>query len=449
MENIKVKQVEYPYLERPVEIYERECGHKIVFAYKKSTLINISSWVRTGSINENDENNGVSHFLEHLMFKGTNKHKAGEFDRILEGRGAAVNAATWKDYTFYYVTIPQGSDERNFNDTLELHADMMLNPVIPEHEIGLPFDLNDPEVKTKRERHVVIEEIRMCEDQPWRKVYTQLNKNMYTSHPYKRDVIGTEQIIASIPREAVLDYYNMFYTPNNITTIVVGDLDPQKVIPMIAKEFDFKGRKNRVNENFPIDMPTSETKYVEGYLKINTGFLMFGYLGASAKDIKTSLVMEILAFLLGQGQSSRLYQALIEKLEKPIFNIVSTDYYHFKDGGNFMIEANFKPEEKDEAIKLIKEQINDLLQNGITEQELKKAKKKLKVGFAVNSETVSEIAETIGFYMTSCENLEAVNDYVRLLDELTLEDVKTVAQKYLDLNKAVISVLMPEEYNKG
>ena len=114
-----------------------------------------------------------------------------------------------------------------------------------------------------------------------------------------------------------------------------------------------------------------------------------------------------------------------------------------------MIEANFKPEEKDEAIKLIKEQINDLLQNGITEQELKKAKKKLKVGFAVNSETVSEIAETIGFYMTSCENLEAVNDYVRLLDELTLEDVKTVAQKYLDLNKAVISVLMPEEYNKG
>ena len=102
MENIKVKQVEYPYLERPVEIYERECGHKIVFAYKKSTLINISSWVRTGSINENDENNGVSHFLEHLMFKGTNKHKAGEFDRILESRGAAVNAATWKDYTFYY-----------------------------------------------------------------------------------------------------------------------------------------------------------------------------------------------------------------------------------------------------------------------------------------------------------------------------------------------------------
>ena len=169
---------------------------------------------------------------------------------------------------------------------------------------------------------------------------------------------------------------------------------------------------------------------------------------AKAQDIKTSLVMEMLAFILGQGQSSRLYQSLIEKAEKQIFNIVATDYYHFKDGGNFMVEANFKPEEKDEAIRLIKEQIEDLIKNGITKQELKKAKKKLKVSFAVNAETVSEIAETIGFYMTVCENLECVNEYVKLLDELTLEDVKAVAQEYLDLNKAVISVLMPENYNK-
>ena len=117
MENIKKHLINYPYLERPVEIYERENGHKIVFAYKKGGLINISSWVRTGSINENDENNGISHFLEHLMFKGTSTHKAGEFDRTLESRGAIVNAATWKDYTFYYVTIPKGSSDKNFKDT--------------------------------------------------------------------------------------------------------------------------------------------------------------------------------------------------------------------------------------------------------------------------------------------------------------------------------------------
>lgn len=449
MKNIKRTLVEYPYLEKPVEIYERECGHKIVFAYKKGALINISSWVKTGSINENDENNGISHFLEHLMFKGTSKHKAGEFDRTLESRGAMVNAATWKDYTFYFVTIPQGCSDKNFKDTLELHADMMLDPIVPDNEIGYPFDLNDPNITTKRERHVVIEEIKMCKDQPWTQVYNQLNQNMYTSHPYKRDVIGTEQIISTVTREAVLNYYRTHYTPNNITTIIVGDLNSDEVIPMVAKEFDFKGRLNKENEIYHIDLPTKKTKYIEGYSKINTGFLMFGYLCAKAQNTKDCVAMEMLALLLGQGQSSRLFQELIEKSEKPIFNVVATDYYHFRDGGNFMIEANFKPEAKDEAIELIKSQIKKLLTDGITEKELKKAKKKLKAGFAANAETVSDIAETIGFYMTVCENLECVNEYIKILDEITLEDIKTISKKYLDINKAVISVLMPETYKKG
>lgn len=448
MKNIKKTLVKYPYLEKPVEIYERECGHKIVFAYKSGSLINISSWVKTGSINENDENNGISHFLEHLMFKGTNKHKAGEFDRTLESRGAIVNAATWKDYTFYYVTIPKGSDERNFRETLELHADMMLDPVIPDNEIGAPFDLENPNITTKRERHVVIEEIRMRKDQPWTKVYNQTNKNMYTSHPYKRDVIGNEQIISSITRECVLDYYKTHYTPNNITTIVVGDMNPDEIIPLVAKEFDFKGRKNKENEQNTIDEPTQSTKLIETYSQINTGFLMFGYLGSKAADIKSSTIFEMLALILGQGQSSRLYQELIEKSKKPIFNIVSTDYYHFKDGGNFFIQANFKPEEKENAINLIKEQINKLCNEGITEKELKKAKKKLKACFAENSETVSDIAETIGFYMTVCNNLECVEEYVKVIEEITMEEVKDLAQNCLDINKAVISVLMPESYEK-
>ncbi len=446
MKNIKKIQIKYPYLEKPVEIYERECGHKIVFAYKKGSLMNISSWVRTGSINENDENNGISHFLEHLMFKGTSKHKAGEFDRILEAKGAIVNAATWKDYTFYYVTIPKGNDESNFKKTLELHADMMLDPVIPDNEIGAPFDINNPDIKTKRERHVVIEEIRMRKDQPWTKVYNLANKNMYSFHPYKRDVIGNEQIISTVTREAVLDYYKTHYTPNNITTIIVGDMNPDEIIPLVAKEFDFKGRQNGTNERYPVDMPVSSTKQVETYSKINTGFLMFGYLGSPASDIKTSTTLEMIALILGQGQSSRLYQELVEKAEKPVFNVVSTDFYHFRDGGNFFIEANFKPEFKDEAVNMIKNQIEKLINSGINNRELKKARKKLKACFAENSETVSDIAETIGFYMTVCNKLDCVEEYVESIEKITIDDVKNTAGEYLDINKAVISVLMPETY---
>lgn len=448
MKNIKKTQVKYPYLEKPVEIYERKCGHKIIFAYKKGALMNISSWVKTGSINENDKNNGISHFLEHLMFKGTSKHKAGEFDRILESRGACVNAATWKDYTFYYVTIPQGSGNRNFKDTIELHADMMLNPVIPDNEIGEPFDINNPVIKTKRERHVVIEEIRMRKDSPWTNVYNQANANMYSAHPYKRDVIGNEQIISTITREAVLDYYKTHYTPNNITTIVVGDMNAEEIIPLIAKEFDFKGRVNKAVEKYPVDMPVSKTKEVQSYSKINTGFLMFGYIVSPASDIKTSTILEMIALILGQGQSSRLQQELVEKPKKPVFNVITTDFYQFKDGGNFFIEANFKPDMKRKAINLIKKQIEKLITEGITEQELKKAKKKLKACFAENSETVSDIAETIGFYMTVCGRLECVEEYIEAIENITLEDVKNTTGKYLDINNAVISVLMPESYKK-
>ena len=448
MENIKKKQVNYPFLEKPVEIYERENGHKIVFAYKKGTLINISSWVKTGSINEDDVNNGISHFLEHLMFKGTENHKAGEFDRILEGRGALVNAATWKDYTFYYVTIPQGVGDKNFKDTLNLHADMMLNPVVPDNEIGAPFDINNPEIKEKRERHVVIEEIRMRKDQPWTKVYNLVNKNMYSSHPYKRDVIGNEQIISTVTRQTVLDYYKTHYTPNNITTIIVGDIDMETALPLICQEFDFKGRENAQKLIYEIDKPTQETKIVEEYSKINTAFLMFGYLGPVAVDIKTSTILEMICLILGQGQSSRLYQELIEKASDAVFYIVSSDYYHFRDGGNFFIQANFKPENKDIAIEQIKNQVEKLCAEGITEKELKKAKKKLKAGFAENSETVSDIGENIGFYMTVCDNLEYIEEYINIIDTITMEDIKNVAQQYLNINHATISILMPESYKK-
>ncbi len=448
MKNIKKNIIEYPYLEKPVEVYERENGHKIVFAYKKGGLINISSWVKTGSINENDINNGISHFLEHLMFKGTSKHKAGEFDRTLESRGAIVNAATWKDYTFYYVTIPKGSSDKNFNDTLNLHADMMLDPVIPDNEIGAPFDLNDPHITTKRERHVVIEEIRMRKDQPWTKVYNLLNKNLYKNHPYKRDVIGNEQIISQISRETVLEYYKTHYTPNNITTIIVGEIEPAQVLPLICEEFDFKERTNAPQTIYEIDKPENETKVVEDYSKINTGFLMFGYLGPKACDIKTSTILEMICLILGQGQSSRFYQELIEKPKNPIFNIISSDYYHFRDGGNIFIDANFKPEKKEEAIEQIKAQIKKLYTEGINEQELKKAKKKLKAGFAENSETVSDIGENIGFYMTVCNKLEYVEEYIKVIDEITLEDIKQTAKEFIDINHAVIAVLMPEEYKK-
>lgn len=444
MENIIKKEIQYPYLTKPVEIYERQNGHKIVLAHKEGGLVNISSWVKTGSINENDENNGISHFLEHLMFKGTHKHKAGYFDKTLESKGAIVNAATWKDYTFYYVTLPQGPDGEYFKLAIELHADMMLDPVIPEEEIGVAFNLGDDSVPQKRERHVVIEEIRMRQDQPWTKIYNFTNKNMYTNHPYKRDVIGFPQTIASIPRETILEYYRTHYTPNNITTIVAGDFNHEEVLEKVCKEFDFKGRENYNNPKQVLDTPVTEEKYIELKGKINTGFSITGWLGPVAREVKDNIGLEIINIVLGEGQSSRLYQNLIEQAKEPIFNVVATDYYSFKDGGNFFVQANFKADKKEEALKLIKDEIQKILNKDMTQKEFEKAKKKLKVRFAQGAETVSEIAESIGYYMTVCDDLDLAESYLNDLENYTLEEANKTAQKYLQLQNSVTTVLLPE-----
>ena len=435
--------VKYPFLTREVEIYERDNGHKIVLAHKEGDMINVSSWVKTGSINENDKNNGISHFLEHLMFKGTHKHKAGEFDKILEARGAIVNAATWKDYTFYYVTLPKGDGDENFNLAVELHADMMTDPVIPDYEMGAPFDINDKNVTDKRERHVVIEEIRMRKDQPWTKVYNATNHAMYTSHPYKRDVIGTPEIISQVSREEVMNYYRTFYSPKNVTTIVVGDFDSEKVLQKVVNEFNWGERPQPPERNIKPDEPVKEQVYVEDTANINSSFMMFGFLGAPAIDLKNVIAFEMLAIIMGEGSSSRLYQNLIENQEEQIFNIIDAENYTFRDGCNFFIQANYNPEYKEKAIELVKNEIEKVKEN-ITERELNKAKKKVKSRFACEVETVSDIGESIGYYMTVCDDLALAEDYIPTCESITTEDLQEAAKNYLDLNHAVISVLRPQ-----
>ena len=440
---MKETVVKYPFLSGDVKIYEQDNGHKIVLAYKQGGMVNVSSWVKTGSINENDKNNGISHFLEHLMFKGTHKHKAGEFDHILEAKGAIVNAATWKDYTFYYVTLPKGENNENFDLAIELHADMMTDPVIPDYEMGAPFDLNDKTVTDKRERHVVIEEIRMRKDQPWTKVYNATNYEMYSSHPYKRDVIGTPEIISQVSQKEVMEYYRTFYSPENVTTIIVGDFNYEEVLEKVVKAFNWGERPKPPVRNILPDKPVQKTVYVENEANINSTFLMFGFLGVPARDLKNLAALEMLSVILGEGTSSRLYVNLVENMKENIFNIIDSENYSFRDGSNFFIQANLNPKYQEKAIELIKSEI-EKLKEGITERELNKAKKKLISNFASEAETVSEIGETIGYYMTVCDDLDLAEKYIPTCEAMTTNDLVEVAKKYLDINNAVISVLKPK-----
>ena len=185
--------------------------------------------------------------------------------------------------------------------------------------------------------------------------------------------------------------------------------------------------------------------YFEEKSHVNTSYAMFGWLGPKASELKSTICLDLISIIFGDGTSSRLYQNLIEKLPEPVFNMVGSEHYQFKDGNNFFIQANFKPEKKEQALDLIKDELTKLLSVKISTDELQKSKKKIKSRFAYSAETVSEIGENIGYYCTVCDDLKLVEDYLTYLENITVEDLENTITKYLDINNAVISVLVPEK----
>lgn len=432
-----------PFLKEPAHFYTLDNGHTIIAIKKPGEITNICTWVKTGSINENDINSGVSHFLEHLMFKGTERLKPGEFDKMLESRGGIINAATWKDYTYYYVTIPNGENDENYKLAIDLHADMMVNSILPDEEIGPVYDINDPEVKTKRERSVVIEEISMREDMPWTKVYNSVNSLMYSKHPYKRDTIGKREIIASIPREDILNYYHDWYVPENVVTVIVSDHEPEEMLEIVKKHFVFKEVIPSPESIYESEVPAQETKQTDIKGDIETGFGIIGFLGPKPVQQKESIAIEVISIIFGEGRSSRLYQNLVEKPANPIFNTVGCYQYMFRDGNNILIQFNFKPERKEEAIEALKEQLSNIQKQPITDEELYKAKKKLESRFAEAAETASGIAESIGYQMILTNDITNYTNYLSDLETVTIDDVQKAAKKYLAIIHACITTLTP------
>ena len=172
--------------------------------------------------------------------------------------------------------------------------------------------------------------------------------------------------------------------------------------------------------------------------------MMFGYLGVPARDLKNLIALEMLSVILGEGTSSRLYVNLVENIEENIFNMIDTENYSFRDGSNFFVQANFNPQYKEKAIELVKNEI-EKLKDGITERELNKAKKKLKSNFACEVETVSEIGESIGYYMTVCDDLDLAEQYIPICNSITTDYLEETAKKYLNIDNAVISLLVPKK----
>ncbi len=411
-----------------LNVFKLENGQTVIIQeVHTNPIVTIDTWVKTGSINETDQNNGVSHFLEHLFFKGTTKHATGEFDKILESKGAINNAATSKDFTHYYITIPS----KYFDLALDMHSDMLQNPLIPRKEL-------------EKERKVVLEEIAKDLNSPSSIVYNNLVEMMYINHPYKRKVIGTSNIIETITRDEIIDYFESFYAPSNMITVIVGDVDTNKVIDKVKTSFNTENKKTPIIK-YPKEKPIPSLLRKIDYTETNSGYMLIGFRGVKITD-KDSYALDVLSTILGSGRSSILYQNIKDK-KQLAFNI-SASNGTFKDDGIFYISANFTPDNYQKLEENIFLEIVQLQKYGITSEQLKLAQNIIERETYYARESISNIAQEIGYTMVTTNDINFYENYIDNIKKVSVNDVTRVAKKYLNINKAAISVVLPKQDNE-
>lgn len=407
------------------QMYKLNNGQTVVIQeVKNNPIVTIDTWIKTGSIDEDDSNNGVAHFLEHLFFKGTTNLDPGEFDRILETKGAITNAATSKDFTHYYVTIPS----KDFDLAMQLHADMMLHPLIPRNEM-------------EKERKVVLEEISKDLNAPTRVMQENLNSMLYTNHPYKRKVIGKSEIIETITRDKVLNFYNAHYSPSNMVTIVIGDVDSAHALERVKEVFNADYKKQTKNIYLK-ELPLTKQKKKVEYLDTESGYMVIGFRGVPI-DEKDSYALDVLATILGDGRSSVLNQVLKEK--KRIVSSVDAGNSTFRDDGIFYVMADFEPAKCQVVQKTIFDEINKIQKSGVTDEQLTLAKNIIERNTYYSRESITNIATEIGYTVALTNDIKFYDNYLCNIKSVTKDDVKRVAEKYLGINKSAVSIILPKD----
>lgn len=406
------------------QMFKLDNGQTVVIQeVKNNPIVTIDTWIKTGSIDEDDSNNGVAHFLEHLFFKGTKNHESGEFDQILETKGAITNAATSKDFTHYYVTIPS----KDFDLAMELHGDMMLHPLIPRNEM-------------EKERKVVLEEINKDLVSPTRILQENLNSMMYTTHPYKRKVIGRSDVIETITRDQVLNFYNAHYSPSNMITIVVGDVDTNHALERIKEVFNAEYKKQTKTIYPKESQLTSQQKKVE-YIKTESGYVVIGFRGTPIND-NDSYALDVLSTILGDGRSSVLNQVLKEK--KRLAFSVDAGNSTFRDDGIFYISANFEPEKCKQVQSAIFDEIKNIQDKGVSDEQLSLAKNIIERNTYYSRESITNIATEIGYTMALTNDIKFYDTYLDKIKSVSKDEVKRVANKYLGENRSAVSIILPE-----
>ena len=390
---------------------------------KNSLAASVAVYVKTGAVNEKPHQAGLSHFLEHLMFKGSKNYPGDELSRRVENMGGYINAATGNEYTFYYIDVQKDGVE----EALKMLADTMQNPLFPEDDIN-------------RERKVVIEEIQRHSDNPFSLLEEIFCNNLYKESALKNSVIGTEKIIAAVSRDEIYAYYSAHYIPQKMTVVVCGNFDEEKIETLINDTFGKFEQKPLPAEPLLIE-PFHAGTHTVNKGKVEVGYMFFGFPGpdASSDDI---FAADLAAHVLGGGKSSRLYRVLKE--EKQLVYSIAASFQNMRGTGAVYISAVFDPANYEEIKKEIDFQIRRMLDEGISEEELRRAKLSLKTSWSFSFEKPFNI----GYAFASWHLMgrpEVAERYLSKMEALKASHAGDFLRKYYSKDAVSSAALLPED----
>jgi predicted Zn-dependent peptidase len=407
-------------------------GLTIIAEQMPVDAVNFNVWLNVGSAKESDRINGMAHFLEHMIFKGTPRLALGEFERSVEERGAITNAATSQDYTHYFITTaPQ-----DFAILAPLQLDVVLNPLIDDNA----FD---------RERYVVLEEIRRSDDNPSRRTFSRAMEVCFDELPYRRPVLGPSSVIEGLQPQQMRDFRNYWYQPDRIHAVAVGNLPVEELIEIVATSFS-NTYTPRTVPDYPEIPPNSipeanfqtivRREYIDDKMQQARLVMMWKVPGIA--ELEQTYALDVLAVILGQGKVSRLFRELRE--ERGLVNQIGASNMTQESQGVFYISAQLPSENIDLVEAAIVAQIERLQREPINLEDINRIRTQVANRFIFGNERPSDRANLYGYYSSHLGTLEPALNYPSYIQALSVEELQQAARKYLPVDAYASIVLRPD-----
>lgn len=396
-------------------------GLTVVAEQMPVEAVNLNIWFKVGSAVEGDEINGMAHFLEHMVFKGTPDLESGELERRVEARGAITNAATSQEYTHYYITAaPQ-----DFAQLAPLQLEVVLNPSIPEEAF-------------ERERLVVLEEIRRSEDNPRRRTFHRSMETCFQRLPYRRPVLGQASVIERLTPQQMREFHGDWYRPQAMTAVAVGNLPVEEAIATVAEAFDrsHSRRGDRTDASLPTPPSlTPEPPFIQSVRReevdesLQQARLVMFWRVPGLLDLSETYALDVLAVVLGQGKVSRLFRDLRE--DRGLVSQIGASNMTQAVQGVFYISAQLRTEQVPEVEAAIAQHLRQIQENPISEAELARIRTQVANRFIFSNERPSDRANLYGYYYSQLGDLDPALNYPYYIQSITPSELQAAARRYL------------------